>query len=128
MIDIFIDVLSWLAIGFGTLFCIIGAAGVLRFPDFYTRTHAASITDTLGALLILTGLGLQAGKLAAVDGTILSILVVVKLAMVGGFILITSPTAGHALVKAAFAHGLKVETDDDGLHCIPADAPEGDAD
>ncbi len=123
-----VDILSWIAISSGAIFCVIGAAGVLRFPDFYTRTHAASITDTLGALLILLGLMLQAGKLAAAaDWDILATLVVVKLAMVGGFILLTSPTAGHALVKAAFAHGLKVETDDQGLHLVPMEGEE-DAD
>ncbi len=126
MIVVIIDILSWLALGLGAVFCVIGAAGVLRFPDFYTRTHAAGITDTGGAFLILFGLMLQAGKLAAASNwDIFATLVLVKLAMVGGFILLTSPTAGHALVKAAYASGLKVETDDDGLHRIPTDAPEG---
>jgi multicomponent Na+:H+ antiporter subunit G len=125
LIVLIVDILSWLALGLGGLLCVIGAAGVLRFPDFYTRTHAASVTDTGGALLVLLGLMLQAGKLAAASGwDILATLVIVKLAMVAGFILLTSPTAGHALVKAAFASGLKVETDEDGLHRIPTGGPD----
>ena len=75
----------------------VGGIGTLRLPDLYTRTHAASITDTLGAGLILLGLALQAGI-----G-----LVAVKLVMVYAFMLLTGPAASHALVKAAYAQGLK---------------------
>ncbi len=111
-----IDVLTWMLLATGAVFSIIGAAGILRFPDFYTRTHAAGITDTMGAGPILLGLMLQAGKLAyAADWSVDSVLVIGKLAMVGAFILLTSPTAGHALFKAAFAAGVKIETDDQGV-------------
>ena len=65
-------------------------------PDFYTRTHAASVTDTLGASLVLLGLGLHSGLN----------LITVKLLFVFLFLYITSPTAGHALVKAAYSKGL----------------------
>ncbi len=127
--DLVIDVLSWISLGGGAVFCVIGAAGMLRFPDFYTRTHAASITDTLGALLIVQGLALQALKLAwHSDWNILALLVAVKLVMVMGFIFLTSPTAGHALVKAAYASGLKVRTNEDGLHVLHEGEGEDDAD
>ena len=126
---VWLDVLSWLVLGAGSIFCVIGAAGILRFPDFYTRTHAASITDTMGAGLVLLGLMLQAGKLAHEAGwTIAPTLVIVKLAMIIAFILITSPTAGHALVKAAYAHGLKVQTDDDGVQRMDEALPGKDDD
>ena len=97
--SLLLDLLSWLCIATGSIFCVIGAVGVLRFPDFYTRTHAASIVDTLGAGLVLVGLGFQSGFT----------LVTVKLAIIYVFILISSPTAAHALVKAAYAHGVRVE-------------------
>jgi hypothetical protein len=45
----------------GGFFCVVGGIGLLRMPDFYTRMHAASVTETLGAGLILLGLMLQAG-------------------------------------------------------------------
>jgi multicomponent Na+:H+ antiporter subunit G len=93
-----LDLLSWALILAGSFFCIVGGIGLLRLPDFYARTHAASIPDSFGALLLLAGLALQA------DG---DWMVVVKLAMVAVFLLITSPTAGHALVKAAYAEGIK---------------------
>jgi multicomponent Na+:H+ antiporter subunit G len=45
----------------GRFFCLIGGIGLLRMPDFYTRMHAASVTETLGAGLMLLGLMLHAG-------------------------------------------------------------------
>lgn len=87
---------SWACLTAGGIFCLIGAVGLVRMPDFYTRIHAASVTDTLGAALILVGLALQAGLT----------LVTVKLAMIGLLILLTSPTATHALAKAALTRGL----------------------
>ncbi|MDG4582816.1 MAG: monovalent cation/H(+) antiporter subunit G [Candidatus Competibacter sp.] len=88
-----IDGLSWLALLGGVLFVIVGGAGMLRMPDFYTRLHAASITDTLGAGLILLGLMLQGGWT----------LVSAKLLLILLFLWLTSPTATHALVRAALS-------------------------
>ena len=58
---IVLDALSWAAIVAGGLLLIIGAVGILRFPDVYARMHAAGIIDTLGAGLLLLGLAFQAG-------------------------------------------------------------------
>jgi multicomponent Na+:H+ antiporter subunit G len=92
-----LDIASWALLVAGGLFSIVGAIGLLRMPDLFTRMHAASITDTLGAGLILLGLILQAGFT----------LVTVKLVLVGLLIFFTSPTATHALARAALARGLK---------------------
>ena len=104
-----LNILSWVLLMGGVFFCVVGAIGILRFPDFYCRTHAASITDTLGAGLILAGLSVQAVlmMLPGEQHVAGSWMILVKLLMVGLFILLTSPTSGHALVKAAYAHGLK---------------------
>lgn len=91
-----LDALSWLLLASGGFFCVVGGMGMLFFPDFYTRIHAAGVTDTLGASLLLSGLLLQAGFTN----------VAMKLVLVGAFLLITSPIASHALVKAAYAGGL----------------------
>lgn len=91
-----IDAASWACIVAGGFFCIVGAVGLLRMPDFYTRMHAASVIDTLGAGLVLLGLLLQAGFT----------LVAVKLLMVGLLIFFASPTATHALARAALVRGL----------------------
>lgn len=97
MMDIVVDVLSWLLLVTGGVFSMIGAVGLVRMPDIYTRMHAASVTDTLGAGLILLGLLLQAGFT----------LVGVKLLFLGLFIFFASPAATHALVKAALARGVQ---------------------
>lgn len=80
----------------GGVFCIVGALGMLRMPDFYTRVHAASVVDTLGAGLILAGLLLQATD----------VLVAVRLVFIGLLLYFTSPAAAHALVRAAMLRGL----------------------
>lgn len=89
-----IDLLSWTCLLAGGFFSIVGGIGMLRMPDLFTRFHAAGITDTLGAGLVLLGLMIQAG----------TSLVSVKLLLILGFIFFTSPTATHALAKAAL-HG-----------------------
>lgn len=90
------DAISWACIVAGGLFCVIGAVGMVRMPSFFTRMHAASLIDTLGAGFILLGLMIQAGFT----------LVTVKLAMIGLLLLFASPTATHALAKAALARGV----------------------
>lgn len=97
MMAMAIDILSWILLVAGAGFLLIGGIGVLRLPDVYTRAHAAGITDTLGADLILVGLMLQGGFT----------LVTVKLALIMIFIFVTSPTSTHALIHTAHADGLK---------------------
>lgn len=92
-----IDWLSWGCLLAGGFFGIVGGIGLLRFPDFFTRLHAAGVTDTLGATLILSGLMLQTE----------SGLVTVKLLLILAFAFFTSPTATHALAKAALHGKLK---------------------
>ena len=94
-----VDILSWILLVAGGLFSIVGALGLLRMPDFYTRVHAASVTDTLGVGFILLGLMLQAGWT----------LVTVKLAVIGLLIFFTSPAATHALSRAALERGVGAE-------------------
>ena len=96
-----IDILSWFLLLSGGLLGVVGAIGIHRFPDFYSRQHAVGITDTLCAMLILLGLGLQAGMSLAVF----------KLALIFIFLFLTSPTASHALVNAAMHGGLTPKLD-----------------
>lgn len=91
------EVLSWIFILSGAVFIIIGGIGLLRLPDFYTRIHAAGITDTMGAWLMLVGLMFQAGWT----------LNTVKLLMLLFFLMATSPLATHALAKAAYLRDLQ---------------------
>lgn len=91
------EIVAYVLVYAGAAFCLIGAIGVLRFPDVFARMHSAGITDTLGALLVLVGLMLLAG---------LS-LVTAKLVFILAFLWMTSPTATHALAKAALRGGVK---------------------
>ena len=81
----------------GLFFIFAGTIGVLRLPDFYTRLHAAGMTDTLGAELVLLALIFQCDNIQ----------MVLKLLLVAFFLLITSPTATHAVAHAAYRAGLK---------------------
>jgi len=96
-VSLLLDVASWVLLSLGGAFVFIGGVGALRMPDFYTRMHAASLTDTMGAILIIVGMMLQAGaSLAAM-----------KLAAILLFLLLTSPTASNALASAALLAGLR---------------------
>ena len=92
-----VEILSWICLVLGGLLGIVGGIGMHRFPDFYTRLHAASTTDTLCAALLLLGLALQAGF------TLASF----KLFLIFAFIFMTSPAASHSLANAAMLGGLK---------------------
>lgn len=82
----------------GTFFMITGAMGIVRFPDFYTRMHAAGKCDTLGEVLIILGFMIYQG---------LSPLTL-KLYFLSFFILLANPVATHALMKAAYVSGVKM--------------------
>jgi len=103
-VSLAIYLLSWACLVAGGAFCIIGGIGLMRMPDFYTRVHAASVTETLGAGFTLLGLMLQAGLT----------LVCAKLIMIGVLILFMSPTATHALTRAALVRGLDPVLADEG--------------
>jgi multicomponent Na+:H+ antiporter subunit G len=92
-----LDLASWCCVIAGAVLSVIGGIGMHRFPDFYTRVHAASTTDTLCAALLLLGLGLQAGLA----------LVTLKLFLIFVFLFLTSPTAAHALANTAIEANLK---------------------
>jgi multicomponent Na+:H+ antiporter subunit G len=92
-----IDVLSWFCLVSGGLLGVVGGIGMHRFPDFFSRLHAAGTTDTLCAALFLLGLGLQAGLSLASA----------KLMLIFVFLFFTSPTASHSVANAALHGGLK---------------------
>lgn len=91
--DLVLDLVSFVLLLGGGFFVVVGAVGVLRFPDFYTRTHAAGVTDTLGADLVLLGLLLQSPDA----------MTAIKLLLIFFFIALTSPVATHSVAHAAYA-------------------------
>jgi multicomponent Na+:H+ antiporter subunit G len=92
-----IDGVSWAFIAAGGFFCVVGAFGIIRMPDLYTRMHASGVIDPFGVSLILIGLMFQAGFT----------LVTAKLAVLVLLLLFTSPVACHALARAALHRGLE---------------------
>ncbi len=86
-----VDLLSWLLLVAGGFFFLVGAIGLNRMPDVFTRMHAISVGDTLGAALLVAGMVLQAGPT----------LVTFKLVLILLVILLAGPVATHALAQAA---------------------------
>ena len=97
MLALVIDILSWVLIVTGGAFTIIGAVGQLRFPDFWARLHAASVSDSAGVILLIAGMCLQSG----------ATLITVKLVVIGIFLFVTGATSTHATASAALVSGLK---------------------
>ena len=90
IMDIFLDLLSWAFLVGGGFFCIVGAIGLLRMPDPFTRLHAASVIDTLGVGLIVVGLMVQSGWT----------LTTARLGIILILVFFTSPVATHAIARA----------------------------
>ena len=90
-----IDALSWACLMGGVVFALIGAFGMIKLPDVFARMHGAGVIDTLATGLILLGLMIQAGFS----------LITAKLILILVFLIFTSPTATHALARAALRGG-----------------------
>ena len=100
-----LEILSGLCLLAGGFLCITGGVGLIRMPDFFARVHAAGVTETLAAPLLLLGLALQMEW--SLD--------LLKVLMILAFILATNPTASHSMAKAALHGGRRplVSGDDD---------------
>jgi multicomponent Na+:H+ antiporter subunit G len=105
-----LDVVSWALILAGSFFTVAGGIGLVRMPDVYTRMHAASVIDTLGAGLLLVGLMLQAG---------LGI-VTLKLAFILVLLFFMAPVATHALAQAALHTRVKPDLSEDRTRRVEA--------
>mgnify|MGYP000011754285 FL=1 len=81
----------------GVFFGFVAALGVIRLPDFYTRTHAASKGETLSAILTLAAVGISIG----------GALPTVKVVLLLIFAFLTNPTAAHAISRAAFEEDIE---------------------
>ena len=92
------DIIGYILIMIGILFDIFGCIGLVRFPDVYNRLQASTKCVTLGTILLLVGVAVIAGS-GPITG---------KAIICAVFILITSPTAAHAIAKGAYASGVKL--------------------
>jgi multicomponent Na+:H+ antiporter subunit G len=92
-----VEIASWILILLGSFFTLVGAFGLVRMPEVFTRMHAASVTDTLGVGFLLVGMCLQAGL-----G-----LVTLKLVFLLALFFFTGPVVTHALAQACLHEGIK---------------------
>ncbi|MCG6113647.1 MAG: monovalent cation/H(+) antiporter subunit G [Mesorhizobium sp.] len=97
MISIVIDTLSWILLMAGSFFLVVGAIGLNRMPDLFSRLQATGVSDTVGAGFLLLGMMLQAGFT----------LVTVKLVFLLLIFLFTAPVATHAVTRAALSVGIE---------------------
>lgn len=90
-------VLSIALLGAGSFFLLVSTVGLLRLPDFFSRTHAVGKSETLGALLVLSGLAIHGG--ASLES--------LKLFLIVFFIAVTNPAGIHTLARAALQAGVE---------------------
>jgi len=104
--ELLLDIFIVVSIALGCFFAVTGAFGLVRFPDFFTRIHAAGITDTLGAILIIVALLAETVKYS------FGPFIAGKLVLITMFVLITAPVATHAISKAAILSGMRPDPND----------------
>lgn len=99
-------IISILFVSVGILFMLVGSIGIIRLPDFYSRTHAISKSDTLGIILVILGLVVYEGFTQSS----------LKLLLVVLFIALSNPVGTHALARSALKKGLDPFFSDDPLN------------
>jgi len=97
VMPLLIEIASWLLIVAGSFFTVVGALGLLRMPEVFSRMHAASVTDTLGVGFLVFGMMLQAGYS----------LVTLKLLILLALFFFTVPVVTHALARACLHEGIE---------------------
>ena len=88
--------LSGVVVAIGLLLIAGGALGLLRFPDLYTRLHAANVADVVGSVVVVLGLAIAAPDLA----------IALRLVLLAGLLIALGPTLTHLVAQAAHAAGL----------------------
>ncbi|MEN1966742.1 Na+/H+ antiporter subunit G [Lentibacillus sp. N15] len=94
-----VEFITALLILIGSIMSVISAIGIIRFPDVYTRSHAATKSSTLAVLLTLLGAFLYfwASESRISVRLLLGIL----------FVFTTAPVAGHLIIRAAYRAHVK---------------------
>lgn len=93
-----IEFVAYILLGIGPACALIGAVGIVRFPDVYNRIHANTVVVVGGAILTMIGSGILGG---------LNIFTV-KAVLVAIFLFLTNPVSAHAIARAAHRSGVKL--------------------
>jgi multicomponent Na+:H+ antiporter subunit G len=99
------NIASIIFVVIGIIFMLVGSIGILRLPDFYSRTHAVSKSDTLGIMFVIIGLVIYEGFTQSS----------LKLLLIVLFIALANPVGTHALARAAYKKGLNPFFSDDEI-------------
>lgn len=110
------DLLARVFMVAGALVVLIGALGLIRLPDFFTRLHAASVVDTLGLWLLMAGLILLSP----------SWVVTFKLVLILALVFVLSPLSAHVLARSALSSGLRPWYRHERTRRLRADKPKAD--
>ncbi len=97
------DIACVICVGLGLFFFLGTNVGLFRFPDFYSRVHAAGKGDTFSTFLLLLGCAIYTVQ----DLSFASALVGLKLLAIAVFISIGSPTATHIIMNAGYRAGVR---------------------
>ncbi|GAB3311694.1 monovalent cation/H(+) antiporter subunit G [Haloplanus salinarum] len=97
-----IEILAAVFVVVGTFFGFVATVGLVRLPGLYARLHAASKSDTLGSVLSLAGIAIVLG--VSTES--------LKLVFLLLFLFVTSPTAAHAIARAAKEEGIEPTGED----------------
>ena len=92
------EIIGYILIAIGVLFDIFGCIGLVRFPDVYNRLQASTKCVTLGTIVLLIGVALASGSGA----------MAAKAIVCAVFLVLTSPTAAHAIAKGAYSSGVEL--------------------
>lgn len=84
----------------GSLTSIVSAIGLLRFPDVYSRAHAATKTTTVAVLITLTGVFIY----YLATETFMSVRVILAIV----FVFLTAPVSGHLILRASYRANVKL--------------------
>ena len=113
-LDLALDAAGWMCLVLGGFFCLVGAIGLNRMPDVFTRMHATSVSDTLGVGFLVIGMLTQTS-----DWTVIVRLVIIVLVLY-----VTGAVASHALARAALHDGNKPVLDRGGPDLEPTECSD----
>ena len=102
-----LNTVSYVFIGIGLFFNLVGVFGLHRFPDMYTRLHAATKCTTFGSIFLIMAVIVQAAGIWALEGTLSQSAMCIRAVLVLVALLVTNATGAHAIARAAHRSGEK---------------------
>lgn len=102
-----LNTVSYVFIGIGLFFNFVGAFGLHRFPDVYTRLHAATKCTTFGSIFLILAVIVQSAGIWALEGDFSQSVMVIRSVLALVALLVTNATGAHAMARAAHRSGEK---------------------